>query len=222
MDLNKLKAPFPAEDIEWRVGKVTADKKKGIALAYLTNRAIMDRLDEVCGPENWKNEYKEWKQAQICGISIKIGDEWITKWDGAEDTAIESVKGGLSDAMKRAGVQWGIGRYLYKLDARYTPLDEYKHIITVPTLPSWALPEGATQPNTTRSNKVVKNDSDAVETISEMQSKDLQKLALKLHGKDNMVNCIKDLLAQLEIGKTMEIKNSQHKIAGEFIEKWTP
>ena len=55
MDLAKLKSPFPAEDIEWRVGKVTADKKKGIALAYLTNRANIDRLDEVCSPENWKN-----------------------------------------------------------------------------------------------------------------------------------------------------------------------
>lgn len=26
---------------------------KGIAVSYVTNRAIMSRLDEVVGPENW-------------------------------------------------------------------------------------------------------------------------------------------------------------------------
>lgn len=46
-----------------------------------------------------------------CGISIKIDGEWITKWDAAENTQVEAVKGGRSGAMKRAAVQWGIGRY---------------------------------------------------------------------------------------------------------------
>ena len=37
----------------------------------------------------------------------------------ADNTVIERVKGGLSNAMKRAGVQWGIGRYLYKLPTTF-------------------------------------------------------------------------------------------------------
>ena len=156
MDLSKLKDCFEPNDIEWRLqqcGKGKGDKIWGMALAYVTNRAIMNRLDEVCGPENWKNEFKAAPDGGIlCGISIKVGDEWVTKWDGAENTDIEAVKGGLSGAMKRAAVQWGIGRYLYKLEESWINANENgayrgktKDGTTfrwdAPTLPAWALPK---------------------------------------------------------------------------------
>lgn len=144
-----LQKPFPAEDIEWRVGSTNSDKSKGIALAYLTNRAIMKRLDDIFGPFGWKNEYREWKgSSQLCGISVKHEGEWITKWDGADDSATEAVKGGLSDAMKRAGYQWGIGRYLYELDNIWVPLKPQGRsyvMVSKPMLPQWALPEGYEQ-----------------------------------------------------------------------------
>lgn len=156
MDLSKLKDYFEPNDIEWRLqqcGKGKNDKIWGMALAYVTNRAIMNRLDEVCGPENWKNEFKAAPDGGIlCGISIKIGDEWVTKWDGAENTDIEAVKGGLSGSMKRAAVQWGIGRYLYKLEESWINANENgayrgktKDGTTfkwdAPALPAWALPK---------------------------------------------------------------------------------
>lgn len=144
-----LQKPFAIEDIEFRVGSTSADKSKGIALAYLTNRAIMKRLDDIFGPFGWKNEYREWKgNSQLCGISIKYEGEWITKWDGADDSATEAIKGGLSDAMKRAAVQWGIGRYLYQLDQMWVPLKPQgrSHVmVNEPRLPQWALPEGYEQ-----------------------------------------------------------------------------
>lgn len=144
-----LQKPFAIEDIEFRVGSTSADKSKGIALAYLTNRAIMKRLDDIFGPFGWRNEYKEWKgNSQLCGISIKHEEEWITKWDGADDSATEAVKGGLSDAMKRAAVQWGIGRYLYQLDPMWVPLKPQGRsyvMVNEPKLPQWALPEGYEQ-----------------------------------------------------------------------------
>ena len=49
---------------------------------------------------------------------------FITKWDGAEDSDIEPVKGGLSDSMKRAAVQWGIGRYLYSMGALWVDVEQ--------------------------------------------------------------------------------------------------
>ena len=118
----ELARPFAAEDLEWRIQVTSKDKTSGLAIPYVTNRAIQDRLDEVVGPENWYNDYRPWhgngkKDAQICGISIYFeGKGFITKWDGAEDSDIEPIKGGLSDSMKRAAVQWGIGRVLYKMD----------------------------------------------------------------------------------------------------------
>jgi hypothetical protein len=163
MDLQKLQDKFAPADIEWRIGRAgytRAGKLYGTVLAYVTNRAIQNRLDAVCGPENWRNEFREWstggKQGVLCGISVRIGDEWVTKWDGAENTDIESVKGGLSDAMKRAGVQWGIGRYLYDLEEGFATIVEHGAYFTQgrdratgqdyrfrwnpPALPAWALP----------------------------------------------------------------------------------
>ena len=96
MDLKKLAEPFPAADIEWRVERAGQGNSGlwALVLAYVTNRAIMDRLDDVCGPENWKNEYSGAPEGGIlCGISIKCGDEWVTKFDGAQSTQIEAVKG---------------------------------------------------------------------------------------------------------------------------------
>jgi hypothetical protein len=113
-----LAAPFSPRDIEWRIARcgVKNGNPWAFVLAYLTNRAIMDRLDAVVGSFNWRNEYKEAPQGGVmCGLSIRHNGEWVTKWDGAENTQVESVKGGLSDSMKRAAVQWGIGRYLYNL-----------------------------------------------------------------------------------------------------------
>jgi hypothetical protein len=144
--VKKLQEPFAPEDIEWRVGSTNGDKTKGLALAYITNRAIQNRLDDIFGPFGWKNEYREWKgQSQLCGISIRHGDEWITKWDGADNSNMEATKGGLSDAMKRAAYQWGIGRYLYKLDSVWMPIKQQGKsyvLADTPNLPKWALPEG--------------------------------------------------------------------------------
>ena len=112
-----LAAPFSNGDIEWRISATTQDKSKGLAVPYVTNRAIQNRLDSTVGIDGWQNEFKPWKdgKAQLCGISIYFPQQkqWLTKWDGADDSDFESVKGGLSDSMKRAAVEWGVGRYLY-------------------------------------------------------------------------------------------------------------
>jgi len=146
--IKQLQMPFAPEDIEWRVGSTNADKTKGLALAYVTNRAIQNRLDDVFGPLGWQNAFKEWKSnSQICGISVWDAEksQWITKWDGADDSQTEAVKGGLSDSMKRAGYQWGIGRYLYNLPSVWVSIRPQGRSFVIeqePKLPAWALPEG--------------------------------------------------------------------------------
>lgn len=119
---DELARPFAPEDLEWRIQYANEKTNRGIVVPYVTNRAIQARLDEAVGIAGWYNDYKPWhgankKEAQICGISIYFEERggFITKWDGAEDSDIEPVKGGLSDSMKRAAVQWGIGRVLYSM-----------------------------------------------------------------------------------------------------------
>lgn len=166
MNLARLAEPFAPEDIEWRVSRAGMGKN-GVychVLAYITARAIEARLDEVCGAANWKNEpltvheLKSGVVAMHVGISIRVDGEWITKWDVSEPTAVEPVKGGFSGAMKRAGAQWGIGRYLYHLDETFAQVSETGghgwHYATLPekhgggsyfwkppSLPAWAMPK---------------------------------------------------------------------------------
>lgn len=123
-----LCAPFPTEVIDWRVGSLTKDKSKGMCLAYVDARAVMDRLDSVCGPGNWQDRYPHAATKTICEIGIKVmrddgSSEWVWKSDGAGDTDFEADKGALSDAFKRAAVRWGIGRYLYEMPAPWVALE---------------------------------------------------------------------------------------------------
>ncbi len=144
IDLNRLKDCFDQDDVEWKPIAISKKTGKALAAAYITNRAIMDRLDEVCGPGNWKNEFREGPAGGvICGISIRIGDEWVTKWDGAENTDVEAVKGGLSTSMRRAAVHWGIGRYLYRVPSQWVPIDQNGRLTQLPRIPPEFLPPGA-------------------------------------------------------------------------------
>lgn len=120
--LEELSKPFDTSDVKWRLQGTNKEKTGGWAVAYLDSRAIAKRLDDVVGQMRWKDEYKPWINSkggasQLCIISIYDDElkEWISKCDGAELSAISPIKGGISDAFKRAAVKWGIGRYLYAM-----------------------------------------------------------------------------------------------------------
>lgn len=158
IDLSKLAEPFPAEDVEWRIGR--SGEKNGRAwatcFAYIDNRAIQSRLDEVCGIGGWQNQLVQVSGGWLCGISIKINDEWVTKWDGSDATDFEAFKGGISGSQKRAASQWGIGRYLYNLEEGWADIRENGKFYQAkskdhdafkwnpPQLPAWALPKNQT------------------------------------------------------------------------------
>jgi hypothetical protein len=180
----KLREPFDPKNVEWRVNHVTEKDgiKKALVVAYLQNRAIQERLDEVFGVYGWQNQYKEMHDGIICGITATINGKDITKWDGADRTNIEATKGGLSNSMKRAASQWGIGRYLYKLEGQWCIIKEHsnsrddifvntkykqqnkkdawaKGFITPPKLPQWALPEGYQSNDNNRNQNQYQNNN---------------------------------------------------------------
>lgn len=172
MDLRKLGEPFPAGDIEWRVARAGINKRNEpfcMVLAYITARAIANRLDDVVGPANWCNtpmtvtEMRVNVYAVQVGISINVEGQWVTKYDVSEPTQIEPAKGGFSGAMKRAGSQWGIGRYLYHLSETFAETSETggkgweyarlpekqgggNYYWKQPQLPAWALPPEGEKP----------------------------------------------------------------------------
>lgn len=124
---DKLSTPFPPEAIHWRAQTVTKDGSKALALAYIDARDVMDRLDSAAGPANWRDSYIETPKGRtICTLEIRVDGEWIAKSDGAGDTDVEGEKGSISDALKRAAVKWGIGRYLYDLGNVWAPCESYE------------------------------------------------------------------------------------------------
>ena len=204
--MKRLQAPFAPEEIEWRVGATNKEKTKGLALAFVTNRAIQNRLDEVFGCFGWKNEYREWRgNAQLCGISVKYDGEWITKWDGASDTDFEATKGGLSDAMKRAAYQWGIGRYLYNLEPVWVPIKQAGKSYVIdgppPNLPDWALPEGYKSPkqSTGQRNQETRPQT-TKKTITKAQAKKMLELA---QGNAELVKQILESYGYTRLGEVL-------------------
>ena len=134
MDLTKLSEPLKVDQIEFRVQSINNGGYATI-LAYKDARCDMQRLDDVCGPLNWKREHS--RDNHNCTVSIF--DETTNRWVGKEDTGTESnseaQKGLASDSFKRACFNWGIGRELYdypliqvKLSGDGSPLQQGDYV----------------------------------------------------------------------------------------------
>lgn len=119
----KLAEPFEPDEIHWRVGATNRDKTRCLPLAYIDARAVMDRLDDVCGIDGWQDSYTIENGRTVCALAIRFGRDWIVKQGVAGDTDVEAIKGAESDALKRAAVKWGVARYLYSLKSGWVELE---------------------------------------------------------------------------------------------------
>lgn len=116
IDFKLLGEEFTPQELEWKIqrcGTAKDNKPWAQIVPYINSRAIMQRLDDHVGPERWKDEYQVLADGIICTLSLHTSIEWVSKSDGAQFSEIEGFKGGISNALKRAAVKWGIGRYLY-------------------------------------------------------------------------------------------------------------
>lgn len=120
----ELAKPFPPGHIRVKPGKVSSNGS-ALALWYIDARAVMDRLDRVVGPENWEFSWQpiiSEGRVVVQGIMTVCG---VTKSDvGEAKGEDEPWKSGVSDAFKRTAVQFGIGRFLYRLPQVWWPYDE--------------------------------------------------------------------------------------------------
>lgn len=102
-----------ANDVECRIKKIT--NEGAVLLLYKTARVDMRILDEVYGSMSWKRHHEVINGNLFCTISVWDSDkaQWISKQDVGTESNAEAEKGQASDAFKRAGFAWGIGRELY-------------------------------------------------------------------------------------------------------------
>lgn len=134
-------------DKELKFFPVAISNGKGKVGSYIDARAVEDRLDEVMGPGNWQTSYRcidPGDKAVECTLSLRIDGEWAGKADvgypndakDADNPDKEPWKAAYSDALKRAAVQWGIGRYIYSLELErdWLPVDQYKKFTEQPRI----------------------------------------------------------------------------------------
>jgi hypothetical protein len=144
-----LSAPFEIKDIKFKPQMVK--NNRALAMAYIDARLIQDRLDEVLGVENWQDRYDILPDGSVmCRLRVKLGGRWITKSDvgspSEQPDSGDRLKAAFSDALKRAAVKFGIGRYLYRLPAQWVDYDPVKKQLTqLPQLPAFALPKAKGQ-----------------------------------------------------------------------------
>ena len=127
-----LSAPFAPSQIDWRIKQVFEKdgKADALVLAYMDARAVHDRLDDVCGVAGWQCRHEDGGDGRLtCSIGINVLGEWVWKSDGAGARQAsaglseqDANKGDYSDAIKRAAVAWGIGRYLYNMGRTFAPV----------------------------------------------------------------------------------------------------
>ena len=117
------------DEIECRVQSV---KENGLVLLlYKDARVDMSILDETVGSENWQNKFYEYKGILFCSLGINtnyhdktLPDRWVWKDDAGVESNTEAEKGNASDARKRSGFAWGIGRELYSSPFIWIPADK--------------------------------------------------------------------------------------------------
>ncbi len=102
-----------ANDVECRIKKIT--NEGAVLLLYKTARVDMRILDEVYGSMNWQRHHEVINNNLFCTISVWDSEksQWVSKQDVGTESNAEAEKGQASDAFKRAGFAWGIGRELY-------------------------------------------------------------------------------------------------------------
>ncbi len=145
----RLAEPFPQEEVQWRLEVLSKDRKRALVVPYVDARTVLDRLDQVVGPEGWHDEYQvladnvreaEGKRERVVEVKCRLTVLGVSKEDVGEG---DSLKAAFSDALKRAAVKFGVGRYLYRLEGQWVDYDPERGRFTPPRPP---LPEKGEKP----------------------------------------------------------------------------
>lgn len=128
MNLEKLREPLSADEIDFRVQSIN---KGGYAtiLAYKDARVDINRLDKVCGALNWQRRHTRDNHNCIVSIYAEERGDWVNKEDTGVASMAEAQKGLASDSFKRACFNWGIGIELYDYPVIQVKLNANEFII---------------------------------------------------------------------------------------------
>jgi len=146
----RLQEPFDPRLLSWFPKVIKGDQ--GLAMAYIGSRHIMERLDKVVGPFGWQTGCKSEDSQLVKGVAIRNPNtgEWVWRWEPGQweasqdrDRKVVEALGASTKGFRRAGMEWGIGRYLWFLEGFWVQMQD-KKILKLPDIGQekfwWALP----------------------------------------------------------------------------------
>jgi hypothetical protein len=145
----KLADPFKPQQLGWKAQVTTQDKARCLAVPYIDARDVMGRLNEVLGIGGWQDEYEVLPGGSVvCTLTVHLDGRSVSRSDvgspSEQPDAGDKLKAAFSDALKRAAVKFGVGRYLYYLDQFWVAYDAQRKQpddkAALKMLPAWAMP----------------------------------------------------------------------------------
>jgi hypothetical protein len=138
----------------------------------------------------------------VCRLRLKIGGEWITKVDvggpSEQPDGGDRLKAAFSDALKRAAVKFGIGRYLYRLPQQWVDYDDPQNRMFSkdPTLPAFARhfkdPTSAAPPRPTLKSVTHALPSSGAELQKRLQDYEAKLVAHGLCGRGELLKHVSE------------------------------
>ncbi len=108
-DLRILKAPFPKENLGVKVQSTSKDRTRALLVLYLQHTDVQDRLEMV--DPAWTTEViNEERVGDTIYVRIRMTLKGVSRENVGEGN---DPKAAYSDALKRAAMLFGVGRYLY-------------------------------------------------------------------------------------------------------------
>lgn len=109
----------PLDMIEWRVDSEPYERDGGNVcryVPYVDAALVATLLDQWVGPDGWADAYEAGDIAGKFVLWCRLTINGVTKMDVGKPSNMESEKGCVSDAFKRAAcLKWGIARNVYEL-----------------------------------------------------------------------------------------------------------
>lgn len=126
----RLRQPFTDEAIKWKIQTNPKESDTfALCVAYIDARDVAARLNEVVGI-NWESSFGELilfsdDKKSEWGVQCRLTVMGHTRTDIGTLPATEPLKGGYSDALKRAAVQFGIAAYVYSFPVVKAEVQKY-------------------------------------------------------------------------------------------------
>jgi hypothetical protein len=126
-EIQQLRAPFTADAIRFKVqagGGTQQQPSKALMVAYIDARLVIERLNYVVGYD-WSATFTPIDGGLECALTVR-GSTRHDVGEPGDSAQGKKPKALRSDALKRAGVQFGIGVSVYALPKmRLDPSDLY-------------------------------------------------------------------------------------------------